>query len=1040
MSAEWDEELGTSADPALVVLAVEPPDKTGFGSCTRARQRWPGVPIVLATASLPRAEMDLHQATSSGADAYLDKRTLTPDELCAKLQALIGPAPEQAESTSPAAVADPVLAPQPGPPEPGPELGTEDEPVEPRSEREAELEAEVKSLRWELDATVAAVQSAPFSRDFLRLSEVIAVKEREIVRLKKEVFAREHKIATGGRTAREASSRASAATREREADQGEIRRLRVEIQRLTTEAELAVSSLIDERQQHEHARRQHARTLESQAGVLKQVQDDHLTARSAIEAQLREEHDKALDTISARWKNKLKRLRQASAHGLAILHDQIRDQQIALHRELAGKDEAHEAQLARAEEELAAVRASAERQRDELQRLHEVSLGEALAAHVAAEQRAAQLHVDRRADEARLHEEKLQAVATTASEWEGKLDELRRAHADSVSVLRRHFQEQLGHLQTATEQDRSTRYTEHDAALRRAAEELAVTRTQSARLDQEARQQHEIALLRLETSHAEALTVFETRLREEQRQAAAALAGEWAAKLDDLRGEHSSAFDALRRHSLEQLSALKTGAAQALAERDAQHGEALLRVSDELVAVRARAARLEQEQREGHERELARVQAAHVETLAALETHLQEEKEQAVAATGKTWEQTLAELRRTHGASVDALRQQYQGLITALQTSRELELAKTNAEHHAALERAAQEIAAVHAEADAQREELRRLHELALADTATAHADAQSRMAQDHRAAQRATEATLREDQARAVAATVTEWEAKLEQLRSAHASSVEVLRRHATDQLETLQSSLAQELAKRHDEHRLALRQIGAELSAARAEAAQLDQETRQAYELELTRAETTHLEALAVLDASRRAEQEQALATAVASGEARLDELRRAHAATVDTLRKNFQEDLVALQAQHTQTLKHKDAENEAALQRIEEELATAKSRAAHFRQEARQRPEPAAALPAAQVEAMKALEARLAEERERAVAAVVAEWKTKMDRLRRGHADSMAALRREHQDHVAAIEHARQHSAAKQRPLPFGDPSEKVVPIKAGGERSR
>ena len=979
VSTEWSDALVTAVDPRIVFIAVDLPDKAGFALCGRVKALSPAVPIVLATATVPQDELDSHQRTESGADAYLDKRTLSPEELIARVDALVGREPTHGFPV-PAGVD----------PEAGRELGEgQDEPEVQLVGRVAELEEEVGRLRWELDETRLAAQGAPSSGNFLRLSAVVGSKEKEVVRLKKEIWAREHKIATGQRTVREASARALIAIREREAafghaaqlqkdleaEQAEVRRLRLEVQHRAAEAEQAVASLIGEAQQHEA-------TLVAHAEALKQAKQEQLEARSALEARLREDKERALAAVSAKWRRRLKALRRGRAHSLAILHDQLRDLRTA--------------QL----QELAAARAGAESQRLELERLHQLSLAEALAGHADAEQRAEQHRSSRIAAEARLREEKAQAVAAAAAEAEMKLDELRRAHADSVGALRRHFQGQLSGYQAAQERERATRDGGQETALRRAAEDLAAARLQAAELDHETRQGYELELVQVQTRHLEALAALETRLREEKDQALAASGAEWVGKLDELRREHVASVDALRRQHLDRLGALQASGAQELAKRDGEHEAALRRTTEELAAARTQASQLDQETGQRHELELARVQAGLLEALTALETRLRQEKDQAIAATVAVWEGKLEELRRGHAASVATLRREYQDRIASLQASRE------------------QGAAAAQVDAERQREELRRLHELALAEVLAAQVDAERRAEQDHR-----------EERTDAVAAAVAGWEGKLDELRRGHAGSLDDLRRQHLDQVAALQASGAQELAQRDREHQAAFNSAAEELAAARTEAAQLDQETRQRYELEFIRAESRHLEASRLLEARLREQKDQAVAAAVTTWEGNLEELRSGHAQAVDALSREHQDQLAALLAAREQERAQQDDEHEAALRRVGEELAAVRAKAA---------PPGPAQVQARHAEALKALEARLREEKDQAVAAAAAEWKAKMERLRRGHADAVAALRREHQDLLGALE-AAQQKLAKPRPLP--EQSDKVVPLKAvTSDRSR
>src|SRR6185503_15785423 len=219
VTTDWDDQLAITLRPALVFIAVDLPDKAGFAVCERVRAAAPRVPIVLATASVPGHEMAAHQKSGGRADAYFDKRTLKREELVLAIDALIG---------------------------------TDD------GARVAELEEEVERLRWELDETRRAAQSAPFSKDFLRLSEV-------------------------------------------EASQAEARHLRLALERHAGEAARAGADLAEERRQHAETRGHHEAALAgAQAGhaaALQQAVDEQTAARSAIEAALGHEKERAVASL-----------------------------------------------------------------------------------------------------------------------------------------------------------------------------------------------------------------------------------------------------------------------------------------------------------------------------------------------------------------------------------------------------------------------------------------------------------------------------------------------------------------------------------------------------------------------------------------------------------------------------------------------------------------------------------------------------------------------------------------------------------------------
>ncbi len=77
--------------PEVIFIAVELPDKTGYSLCNKAKKGVAKeIPVVLTTASVPPSGFNSHRKLKVHADEYLDKRTLTDQELVDKLNALVG--------------------------------------------------------------------------------------------------------------------------------------------------------------------------------------------------------------------------------------------------------------------------------------------------------------------------------------------------------------------------------------------------------------------------------------------------------------------------------------------------------------------------------------------------------------------------------------------------------------------------------------------------------------------------------------------------------------------------------------------------------------------------------------------------------------------------------------------------------------------------------------------------------------------------------------------------------------------------------------
>ena len=78
------------ANPELIFIAVDLPDKAGYAICNRAKKGVAkNIPVIMATGTVPPADLEQHRKLRVHADDYIDKRTLTPDELINKVHQLI---------------------------------------------------------------------------------------------------------------------------------------------------------------------------------------------------------------------------------------------------------------------------------------------------------------------------------------------------------------------------------------------------------------------------------------------------------------------------------------------------------------------------------------------------------------------------------------------------------------------------------------------------------------------------------------------------------------------------------------------------------------------------------------------------------------------------------------------------------------------------------------------------------------------------------------------------------------------------------------
>src|SRR5262245_49209464 len=83
--------LATSDPPELLVIAVEEPEKAGFRAFQKARKLLPAkLPIVLVTETMSPDSFVKHRNLKVHADAYIDKRGVSSEELVGKIDNLIG--------------------------------------------------------------------------------------------------------------------------------------------------------------------------------------------------------------------------------------------------------------------------------------------------------------------------------------------------------------------------------------------------------------------------------------------------------------------------------------------------------------------------------------------------------------------------------------------------------------------------------------------------------------------------------------------------------------------------------------------------------------------------------------------------------------------------------------------------------------------------------------------------------------------------------------------------------------------------------------
>lgn len=280
-------------------------------------------------------------------------------------------------------------------------------------------------------------------------------------------------------------------------------------------------------------------------------------------------------------------------------------------------------------------------------------------------------------------EEKAKHSGAKNAEWEGKLDKLRREHADALLVLRRQHDDERTALLNAKEEALSQRESEQYTALRKSSEERWARMQQ---LQEETRKQYEARLGEMQTREASsreeaakerdaALEELEARFRDEQTKILGVVKTEWEGRVERLRREHADALAMANEEHKNELSAVRRLQDQASTGREGELQKALAKAQDEIGVMKAAAAQQE-EARIKYEARIAEMRAAvaegrsetereHADTLTALELKLRDEKAQAVAAVQSEWEKKLEKMRRSHAQIVAALQEDQERELAA---------------------------------------------------------------------------------------------------------------------------------------------------------------------------------------------------------------------------------------------------------------------------------------------------------------------------------------------------------------------------------------
>jgi len=592
-----------SGETAIVFLAVERPKKSGFKAFTEVKQRARNVPVVLASSTVPMAELLLHQKLRLHAEAYVDKRALGEQEILETLDDVLQLDLDPAELASLAdqaraveiladhsrrrsaeregeidesgedalSVVDPALVAllggvgaSPTRAEPNDfdeehEAEDEDEFVE--SDEVASLQDEVHRLENELAQAKRSASSSPFSTDYLALSEQAELEKRSNARLKREHSSRAKQVEALRAKLLQVADRLLRVERLRDQLIEQVRTLEAQgDQQLRESTQLKSAKddltlrLEEELKRREKVERQHAADLESfenrlaeQSLRVVEAEERHGRDLAAAEQSFLTSRVEAIEKERRRLdedRQRMKREHEAAA---------------AAQAEAANKEQAQavEEQRRRHEEELQLIKfeyESAATAQAETRRMEQAAAAEEQRLRLDEERQRLRLEheaaVKAQAEAWRMQQRTV--VEEKDAEWQQKLDELRNLDERELNVRHEDHQRQLSELNASMEQ--AVRAKEQELATIRADVEAAeqLRERQSAQFEQTARE-----------------------IREEQARVLQAADLEHDRRLEESRAEHARDLAARDEQHARQIDELNAAHRQALVERDRQHAEAV---------------------------------------------------------------------------------------------------------------------------------------------------------------------------------------------------------------------------------------------------------------------------------------------------------------------------------------------------------------------------------------------------------------------------------------------------------------------------------
>jgi len=718
--------------PEAVFIAVDLPGKEGYGLFSKIKKARRRVPVALATSTISASDLKLHEKLKVHAEAYLDKRALTDDELRDAIETRLGISP--AEPASENAVEEPLPDDEPSESQPEEAAAEVQEPAtsmallepwlaelldpettailaeldeesslagterkgtvegEVSPERVAELEEELLGVRQELDHARRDARSSPFSSEFLVLREEASAKDKRLRALQEALGRRDSQVAVvkakltdfarqlleARRDVDHSREQVSDLKGELEAAQGKLQHLFDEVEeherKHDDDAKGLRKEIADAEARHAEARRE----LEVEIASLKAAhtnaresqESEHASSLEALEQKLREQKSQLADVLKSKYGDKLKELQSSHGRALASLREEHERDAQAIH------DSYRETAARAAAEAQEVLRQASEKSASALEGANRQRLAELARAE---EKRRADL-----ADSERRHRDDLQALGQkhrAEKELMARDVESSQARIERISA---EFGAKVQDVVKGLDEERAR----HQETRERYEQELGALQTAHSKHVEQSEQDQFSALAGLSRKFRE----DRTRFMESERQ-------KWEETARTLHLDHARALEGIEKQYQDEGVALKAAQEAALLQRDAEAEQARKMEVDRArvqiqesfeKTLRGHADELASLRQE-REKEVSSLRAAHMEALQKRDRESQRALREAVEAAKN---EALDRTDRAREEATEALasqRRDYEEEITAFEKVHQETVAKLDHDAREALRRAEEE-------------------------------------------------------------------------------------------------------------------------------------------------------------------------------------------------------------------------------------------------------------------------------------------------------------------------------------------------------------